>query len=263
MSKDTVKPSPQAEVVYAPHRPLTDYYTDEAARAGFVRGMFDRTASTYDRIERILAFGSGSWYRGQALRRAGLQPGHRLVDVGIGTGLVAREALTLLASPTQLIGVDPSRGMLEQARATLPAGVTLIEGAAESIPLPDASVDFISMGYALRHISDLSVAFREFHRVLKPGGRLCLLEITKPDSMLGRGVLKAYMRGVVPLLAKLVGAGNDTALLWRYYWDTIEACAPPARVVATLAETGFADARRHIDFRPLSIFAEYQATKPV
>jgi demethylmenaquinone methyltransferase/2-methoxy-6-polyprenyl-1,4-benzoquinol methylase len=250
------------DIVHAPHRPLTDYYADEGGRAGFVRGMFDSTAGTYDRIERILAFGTGVWYRGQALRRAGLQQGQRIVDVGVGTGLVAREAVTIVGAPDLLVGVDPSPGMLDRARAALPEGVTLVEGTAESIPFADASFDFLSMGYALRHIGDLAAAFREFHRVLKPGGRLCLLEITKPETAVGRTLLKLYMRGVVPTLARLVGAGGDTVKLWRYYWDTIEACAPPEQVVATLRAAGFADARRYIDQRPMPIFAEFQARKP-
>jgi demethylmenaquinone methyltransferase/2-methoxy-6-polyprenyl-1,4-benzoquinol methylase len=117
------------------------------------------------------------------------------------------------------------------------------------------------MGYALRHISDLSGAFNEFHRVLKPGGRLCLLEITAPESRLGRGLLRAYMRGVVPLLARLSGSGAETSKLWRYYWDSIDACAPPARVLETLQAAGFHRPRRHIDQPLLSMFSEYQAEK--
>jgi demethylmenaquinone methyltransferase/2-methoxy-6-polyprenyl-1,4-benzoquinol methylase len=256
-----VKPPVHDDVARAPHRPLTDYYPDEAARAGFVRGMFDRTADSYDRVERLLALGSGSWYRGQALRRAGLGAGMRIVDVGIGTGLVAREALGIVGDARLVVGVDPSPGMLEQARAQLPAEVILVEGSAEKIPFADASFDFLSMGYALRHISDLQVAFREFRRVLKPGGRLCLLEITRPETAWGRALLKTYMRGVVPTLARVVGASQDTARLWRYYWDTIEACVPPEQVVATLQSTGFEHARRYIDQRGMPIFAEFQARR--
>ncbi len=254
-------PLPAApEIVRAPHAPLTDYYASEEERRGFLRGIFDKTAGDYDRIERLLAFGSGPWYRGQALQRAGLQPGMRVADIGVGTGLVACEAARLTGDPSLVTGIDPSAGMLANAR--VPAGVTLLEGRAEAIPLPDASVDFISMGYALRHIADLESAFAEFHRILKPGGRLCLLEITAPEGRLGRGLLRVYMRGVVPALARISGSGADTALLWRYYWDSIDACAPPARVIATLQAAGFAGARRHVDQPLLSILSEYQAEKP-
>ena len=243
-----------------PHPPLTDYYANEQARRGFVRNIFDRTASDYDRIDRLLAMGSGPWYRNQALQRAGLQPGMRIVDVGVGTGLLAREAVKLVGDPGLVVGVDPSLGMM--AHAHLPAGVQLVEGRAEAIPFPDASFDFLSMGYALRHIGDLSAAFGEFHRVLKPGGRLCLLEITKPEHVWSRMLLKGYMRGVVPALARLIGSSAETAKLWRYYWDTIEACVAPAEVLEALSNAGFAEVKRHIETPVLSILAEYQAVKP-
>lgn len=248
---------PPDEVVRAPHPPLTRYYAAEEQRRGWVRRMFDETASDYDRIERLIGFGSGSRYRRDALLRAGLCSGRRVLDVGVGTGLVARQAASIVGSPSLVAGVDPSPGMLQNAR--VPAGVELVEGSAERIPFPDASFDFLSMGYALRHISDLSIAFREFHRVVKPGGRLCILEITRPEGRLSSVLLKAYLHGIVPWLAKIAARRTDTPVLWRYYWDTIEACVPPESVVHTLESSGFVDIRRHIE---LGIFSEYCALKP-
>ena len=244
--------------ITAPHVPLTEYYADESKRADFIRKMFDSTAEDYDLIERVLGFGRGSWYRRSALARAGLTAGMKILDVGMGTGLVAREAVRIVGDARLVTGIDPSPAMMEQAK--LP-GVNLVEGFAESLPFPDASFDFLSMGYALRHISDLSVAFREFRRVLKPGGKLCLLEISCPASPLGKFILKNYMRRVVPLIAAVVGRKTNTRQLWRYYWDTIEACVPPATIVAALHEAGFSDARRYIDVQIMSFFSEYQATK--
>lgn len=248
-------------VVRAPHKPLTDYYAQEEARQGFVREIFDRTAPDYDRIENLLAFGSGPWYRRQALLRAGLQQGMTVLDVGIGTGLTANAAVQIIGDGALLTGVDPSPGMM--ANAALPASVTLVEGRAEAIPLPDGQYDFLSMGYALRHIADLAKACSEFHRVLKPGGKLCLLEITRPESRTGRLLLKGYMRGVVPVLASMIGKRKETAQLWRYYWDTIEHCASPASIVVTLQAAGFTDVRCHVETRALSMLAEFQATRPV
>ncbi len=242
----------------APHIPLTEYYADESKRAGFIREMFDTTAEDYDLMERVLGLGSGAWYRGAALGRAGLQPGMKVLDVGIGTGLVAREAVRIVGDASLVTGLDPSLSMMNQAK--LP-GVNLVEGYAESLPFPDASFDFLSMGYALRHISDLSLAFREFQRVLKPGGKLCLLEISSPSSRFGKLFLKFYMRRVVPLIALIVGRKTNTRLLWRYYWDTIEACVAPATIVAVLGESGFSDAHRYVDVKAMSFLSEYQATK--
>ncbi len=244
----------------APHIPLTRYYADEAARGEFVLEMFDSTAEDYDRMEHILGFGTGSWYRGQALERAGLRPGMKMVDVGVGTGLVAREAVRITGNPGLVTGVDPSLGMMRNAQ--VPEGVTLVEGRAEAMAFPDAYFDFLSMGYALRHISDLSLAFREFHRVMKPGASLCILEITHPESRWGRFLLKAYLKGLVPLLAMFIGRKKNTPLLWRYYWDTIEACVPPVQVLATLEASGFTLVHRHIEVKSMSILTEYQATKP-
>ena len=243
----------------APHVPLTQYYPDEPARAGFVKEMFDSTAVDYDRMEKVLSFGTGKWYRGQALKRAGLKPGMRVLDVGVGTGLVASEAARIVGKPELVSGVDPSSSMMETAK--VPASVQLLNGTAEAIPFPDAHFDFLSMGYALRHIGDLRQAFREFHRVLKPGGKICLLEITCPESRWGKLLLKIYMKGWVPLLAPFIGHRHNTARLWRYYWDTIEACLPPAQIVAELEAAGFKGARRYIDVRGMSVFAEFQAEK--
>lgn len=246
----------KSTIVHAPHLPLTDYYQTEAERRAWVSRMFNSTAADYNRIETILGLGSGSWYRRQALMRGGLKPGMQAIDVGVGTGLVAAQAAAILGDPACVTGVDPSPGMIQNAQ--VPAGVKLVEGRAEQIPFPDNSFDFLSMGYALRHISDLSTAFAEFHRVLKPGGKLCVLEITCPKSGLQKLLLKGYLRGVVPMLARLATRNGDTSVLWRYYWDSIEACATPERVMHTLANAGFVNVHRHVE---LGIFSEYQACK--
>ncbi|MBC8006775.1 MAG: class I SAM-dependent methyltransferase [Prolixibacteraceae bacterium] len=244
------------DIVRAPHPPLTGYYQDEAQRRHWVQRLFDGAAADYDRTESMVGFGSGSWYRYEALLRAGLQPGMQILDVGTGTGLVARRAAEIVGNPTLVTGLDPSPGML--ASAKLPFGVKLVEGIAENIPFPDSSFDFVSMGYALRHISDLSVAFREFCRVLRPGGRLCILEITRPESGFLTMLLKGYMGGVVPALVRLTSKKSDTPMMWSYYWDTIAACVPPSQVVHTLENSGFQEVDRHLE---LKIFSEFRARK--
>lgn len=241
----------------APHPPLPQYYATEADRRAWLLGLFDRTACDYDRVERVMALGTGSWYRRRALRHAGLRSGMTVFDIGVGTGLVAREAAGICGDPARVTGVDPSPGMVENAR--VPAGVRLLPGSAESIPAEDATADFLCMGYALRHVGDLSAAFREFRRVLKPGGRLCLLEITRPDHRWSQALLKLYMRVMVPVAARLVARHRDTPQLMRYYWDTIEACAPPPVIQSALAGAGFVDVGRHVE---LGIFSEYRALKP-
>jgi len=242
--------------VHAPHVPLTDYYKTEQDRQAYLRQIFDNTAVDYDRIEAMLAFGTGPGYRRDALLRAGLKAGMKVLDVGVGTGLVAAQECMITGDPALVTGVDPSPGMM--AASKLPKTMILIEGRAESLPFPDNHFDFLSLGYALRHISDLSVAFAEFERVLKPGGRLCILEITQAQSPLGRWLLKTYMRGVIPLLTRFISKQKNTATIWRYFWDSIEACVPPEQVINTLNAAGLTEVKRHLS---IGIFSEYQAIK--
>jgi demethylmenaquinone methyltransferase / 2-methoxy-6-polyprenyl-1,4-benzoquinol methylase len=241
----------------APHPPLPEYYPAEADRGGWVRQIFDNTAQDYDRIERLMAFGSGSWYRRRALGRAGLIAGMRVLDVGVGTGLTARQAAQIVGQTGQVTGVDPSVGMLKSAK--VPAGVELLIGSAESLPVAAESTDFLCMGYALRHIADLSKALREYLRVLKPGGRICLLEITRPEGRISRAMLRAYMRGVVPMMAGVFGGTADSPKLMRYYWDTIDACAAPSEILNAIGEAGFVEEYRYVE---MGIFSEYCARKP-
>ena len=239
-----------------PHPPLKAYYEREGDRRAWVLHIFQCAAGDYDRIERMMALGTGSWYRRRALTAAGLHPGMTVLDIGAGTGLVTCEAARIVGDPERVIGVDPCLGMIDKAR--VPLGVRLLAGSAESIPVCDNYADFLTMGYALRHVSDLSVAFQEFHRVLKPGGRLCLLEITRPDNDCLRALLKAYMRGVIPLVARLIARSRNTPTLIRYYWDTIETCTPPSSILTALQAAGFVDVQRCVT---LGMFSEYQASK--
>jgi len=245
------------KTVPAPHAPLPRYYQTEADRSRWVRHLFDETAADYDRVEWVLGLGSGSWYRRRALRRAGLKAGMQVLDIGTGTGLVAREAALLVGDATLVVGVDPSPGMVEHAK--VPPGVRLLAGSAEAIPAPDAAADFLSMGYALRHVSDLPSVFAEYYRVLRPGGRLCLLEITRPEGALARAFLKAYLRGLVPAIAAVISRHRDMPKLMRYYWDTIAACVPPTAIMEELRAAGFVDVDRYVE---LGIFSEYRARKP-
>ena len=240
-----------------PHPTLSPYYQRDNDRAGFVGRLFDLSAGHYDRIERMMALGTGPWYRRQALTRAGLHSGMTALDVAIGTGLVAREALHLTGDPGRVLGLDPSAGMLLRARASL--GVPVVMGKGEQLPLPDRCFDFVSMGYALRHLADLAATFREFLRVLRPGGTLCMLEWTRPPRGIRYHLLRLYLHKLVPILTRLTTGNHDAALLMRYFWDTIDACVPPEQILSAMDQAGFEDVRRTV---VLGMFSEYVGRRP-
>jgi demethylmenaquinone methyltransferase / 2-methoxy-6-polyprenyl-1,4-benzoquinol methylase len=250
-------PAP-ADRFLAPHPPLGRYSDTPEAKRTYVGKLFDQTAGDYDRIERMMALGSGPWYRRQALLRAGLSPGMKCLDVAVGTGLVAREAAGIVGEGGGVVGVDPSTGMLAQAAKALP--IRLVLGRAERLPFGDASFDFVSMGYALRHLADVAAAFREFARVLRPGGVACVLEITRPRGRISAALVKCYLRGIVPCLARVTSrtARERQRELWAYYWDTIDACVPPKTLLEAMGSAGFGRVRQHVE---LGLFSEYTGRK--
>lgn len=239
-----------------PHHQLSEYYEGPPGKPRFVVDLFDQGAPHYARAERIVSMGSGYLYRRNALLRAGLRPGMRLLDVATGTGLVARAALRLGLAPTDVVGVDPSAGMLREAGRALPFEV--VRATADDLPFASERFDFLSMGYALRHVADLTRTFAEYRRVLRPDGTLLLLEISRPSSPLGYKVAKAYLQRVVPMVTRLGTRSDGATLMMRYYWHTIDACVPPKTILAALRAAGFQVARRQTY---LGIFSEYRARR--
>lgn len=238
-----------------PHPTLTDYYADEGSHQPYLTRIFDETAPLYDRIIGFMSFGSGAWYRRHALRRAGLVEGMKVLDVAVGTGAVARAAVGIVGRSGCVVGLDPSRGMLAQARKAL--RIPLIRGIAEELPCRAAAFDFLSMGYALRHVSELRHTFGEFFRVLKPGGTLVILDFARPRSRMGLAMGRFYLNRVVPRIASL-GSGRQAQILVRYCWDTVENLVSPETILDAITDCGFR-ATRHIWFGVLS---EYVARRP-
>ncbi len=239
-----------------PHPTLERYYGRNEERPQFVRRLFDSAAGDYDRIERPMALGTGRWYRREALKRAGLGPGMRVLDVAAGTGLVAREAARL-AGKGSVTGLDPSIGMMLEARRQIGLGGIL--GLGEQLPVADATFDFVSVGYGLRHFGDLTVTFREFLHVLRPGGTVCLLELTRPPRGASASAIRFYLRRIVPALARLRTRSADAELMMRYFWDTVENCVPPAAILDALDAAGFESVKRVV---AIGLFSEYTGRRP-
>jgi demethylmenaquinone methyltransferase/2-methoxy-6-polyprenyl-1,4-benzoquinol methylase len=228
----------------APHRTLPDFYSTPEERANVVVRMFDESARYYDRVSGLLSGWSDRYYRKRSLHRAGLRPGHKLLDVASGTGLVVSAALQLGIPAEDITGLDPSAGMLAENRKRHPETVTLVQGRGEATALPSGAFDVITMGYALRHVEDLRALFAEFRRVLKPGGRVLIMEISRPDSRFLFAMLRLYMGKLVPWLTRLITGNPAPARLMSYYWATVAECVPPAVIVQALNDSGFQSVER-------------------
>ncbi len=239
-----------------PHPDLTEFYEDANEREAFVRRLFDNSAADYDRINSLMSLGSGAWYRRRVLRDHGLGPGQRVLDIAVGTGLLAREAVGIVGLDGLVVGVDPSFGMLTQARASL--ALPLVQGQAETLPFADASFDMVTMGYALRHMADFGSVFKELWRVLKPGGSLLVLEIARAESRIAQAGAGLWLGRMVPALCGLFMPRGQGRLLMQYYWETIEECVPAQTIELELRESGFTEVSSSAT---LMIFREYRGVK--
>jgi len=181
----------------------------------------------------------------------------KVLDVGCGTGMMARSAKAVVGPDGMVVGVDPSWAMLDQAvsQNRIDAGII---GIAERLPVKDAEFDFLTMSFALRHVSDLVGAFGEMARVLRPGGELLILEITKPPNRFAYHLLRFHLKFVVPTMARLVRGGRAARWLYKYCWESHEQCVPPETILSAIKQAGFDDVRRTVT---IGVFSEYRATK--
>jgi len=246
---------PEAQL--PPHPPLHGHYEDPEQRQAYVSGLFDASAGSYDRINRWMSLGTGERYRRQALERAGIAAGQRVLDIGCGTGVMAHQEQSMVGPLGSVLAIDPSLPMLRIARGR---GVgDLAAGRAERIPLADCSVDFISFGHALWHTAALNQAFAEFHRVLRPGGILLILEILPHASPWGYRIMKLYLEHLVPFATTLMTANRKAARLMSYYWETLDQCLPLKRILEALREQGFVDTELRIRN---GVFGDFRAVRP-
>jgi demethylmenaquinone methyltransferase/2-methoxy-6-polyprenyl-1,4-benzoquinol methylase len=206
---------------------------DEKVQA--VRSMFDAIAPRYDLVNRIMTFRMDVGWRRRTVRSLELPSGAPVIDIACGTGDLCRE---LAAHGLRPAGVDLSYGMLAAARTDAP----LLQGDALRLPLADASVDGVTCGFALRNFVELGPFFAELARVVRPGGRIGLLEVAEPPNRLLRWGHGIYFGKVVPFIGGLL---SDPAA-YRYLPRSVAYLPTPAELVAMLRGSGFADAERQL-----------------
>jgi demethylmenaquinone methyltransferase / 2-methoxy-6-polyprenyl-1,4-benzoquinol methylase len=195
-----------------------------------VQRMFDRIAPVYDAMNRVMTGGLDRRWRRITVEQA-VRRGDRVLDACCGTGDLALAARSHGAA--EVVGLDFSARMLERARAKGP-GIEWVQGDVLALPFEDASFDSATVGFGIRNVDDLEAGLRELRRVLRPGGRLAILEITTP-----RGVLAPFYRvwfdRVVPLLGRVLPGGDA----YTYLPASVRRFPPPDELADLLARCGF------------------------
>lgn len=199
-----------------------------------VRRMFDRIAPVYDAMNRVMTVGLDQRWRRATVREA-VRPGDRVLDACCGTGDLAVAALA--AGAGSVVGLDFSEPMLERARRKAP-GAEFVQGDVLALPFEDGSFDAAVVGFGIRNVADLEAGLRELRRVVRPGGRLGILEITTP-----RGKLAPFYRfwfdRIVPLLGRVLPGGEA----YTYLPASVRRFPGPEALAELLAECGFANVR--------------------
>ncbi len=205
------------------------------AKVAAVRTMFDTIAPHYDLVNRVMTFGMDRGWRRATVRSLSLVPGSAVVDLACGTGDLCRDLVT---AGYRAVGVDLSLGMLFHARTPSP----LVQGDALALPFPDQSVAGVVSGFALRNFVELPPVFAELARVLRPGGRIALLDVAQPKRAVLRVGHSVYFGHVVPLIGGLLS--DKTA--YRYLPRSVAYLPPAPVVLAQLAAAGFANPERRL-----------------
>ena len=198
-----------------------------------VRDMFDAIAGRYDLVNRVMTFGMDVGWRRRAVRELRLPGGALVADLACGTGDLCRE---LSRDGYRAVGFDFSLGMLAKATTDVP----LAQADVLRLPLADRSIDGATCGFALRNLVDLDAFFAEIARVVRPGGRISLLEASQPDGPLMRAGHAVYFRRMVPMIGGLLSDREAYAYLPK----SMAYLPPVAEMVTAVRDAGFPDAER-------------------
>ena len=209
-----------------------------ADRARYVQGMFSRIAGRYDLMNRLMTGGQDIRWRRLAIDLAVLPAGGRLLDLGTGTGDLAFEALGRDPG-LRAVGGDFTLEMMRVGRRR-PNGALVRWTGIDALHLPfdDGTFDAVTSGYLMRNVTDVSRAWSEQYRVLKPGGRVVCLDTTPPPRSLLRPFINFHMHVVIPTLGRLIAGASDA---YTYLPDSTEGFLPAERLAERLSAAGFKD----------------------
>jgi demethylmenaquinone methyltransferase/2-methoxy-6-polyprenyl-1,4-benzoquinol methylase len=203
-----------------------------------VRAMFDRIAGLYDRMNTVMTAGLHHEWRRRAVELAAVAPGDRALDVATGTGDLALELANRVGPTGEVVGIDFSEKMLELARAKAGARVRFESGNALALPYPNGAFDAATVGFGARNFSDLERGLGEMARVVRPGGRVVVLEITTPRRPPLSTFFRIWFDRIVPAIGQIVDSQA-----YSYLPSSVRRFPGPDELAAVMSRSGLRDIR--------------------
>ena len=248
MSQDAMS----EEAAQASHRDddTTDFgftRVDREAKAGMVRGVFDSVASRYDLMNDLMSGGVHRLWKRFTIELSAARAGQTILDIAGGTGDLAARFSKLVGPEGKVILADINAAMLEVGRDRLIdkgaiGNIEVLQADAQSLPFEDNSIDCITIAFGLRNVTDKDMALRSMLRVLRPGGRLLVLEFSKPVSPLLGKIYDQYSFQILPAMGRLIAQDADS---YRYLAESIRKHPDQETLLGMMEEAGFMECRYH------------------
>lgn len=240
------------EAAQASHRDgdTTDFgftRVDREAKAGMVRGVFDSVASRYDFMNDLMSGGVHRLWKRFTIELSAARAGQTILDIAGGTGDLAARFSKLVGPEGKVILADINAAMLEVGRDRLIdkgaiGNIEVVQADAQSLPFEDNSIDCITIAFGLRNVTDKDMALRSMLRVLRPGGRLLVLEFSKPVSPLLGKIYDQYSFQILPAMGRMIAQDADS---YRYLAESIRKHPDQETLLGMMEKAGFMECRYH------------------
>lgn len=237
-------------------------YDDGRGKTEQVRDMFDNIAPAYDRLNRAMSFGLDKSWRRRAVELVKAIAPRRIVDIATGTGDFAI-SLARAIPDSHVTGLDLSENMVQigrekVAQAGLADRVNLTTGDCLASPLPPAEADAVTVAFGVRNFADLAAGYRSMRSMLRPGGLLCVLELSTPVNPIVKPFYKLYAGGIIPLMGRMV---SHDSRAYSYLPESIAAVPQGNEMLELMRSAGFEDAAfRRLTFGVCTL---YTAVNPI